>query len=389
MRKFFSAAAVFALFVSAAAGTTNTGAKVICEDGMCYLAEDAAAPSAVDAVSVKPSRLAHGYMKEREFLDFLSGGGSALPVDFSSMGPVLAVLAVLLGGLAMNLTPCVLPMVPVTLMIIGRSARRGAMYAAGMTMAYGSLGLAAAFGGVAFGVIQSSPWFNLSVSLVFLALSLALGGVMHIDFSRHRGVFASARGFGDAYAFLTGAVSAVLAGACVAPVLIAVLLFTADLYAKGDSFALALPFVMGLGMALPWPFAGAGMKVLPKPGAWMKWVNRIFAVIVFAFALWYARLSYIGFTASPVRSQEVENGAIAMTCDNFSLEGLKPPVFVDCWASWCKNCSAMDEVLSRSKVRERLRKFTFIKLQAEDMSKLLKLPGFENVKGLPAFAIFE
>ena len=49
----------------------------------------------------------------------------------------------------------------------------------------------------------------------------------------------------------------------------------------------------------------------------------------------------------------------------------------------------MDEVLSRSKVRERLRKFTFIKLQAEDMSKLLKLPGFENVKGLPAFAIFE
>ena len=67
------------------------------------------------------------------------------------------------------------------------------------------------------------------------------------------------------FAFFMGMVSAVLAGACVAPILIAVLLLTAKLHAEGHVLALALPFVLGLGMGLPWPFAGAGLQVLPKP----------------------------------------------------------------------------------------------------------------------------
>ena len=78
-----------------------------------------------------------------------------------------------------------------------------------------------------------------------------------------------------------------------------------------------------------------------------------------------------------------------MTCDDFSLEGLKRPVLVDCWASWCKNCAAMDAVLERPKVAVALRNYTLVKLQAEDISKLKKIPGFESVKGLPAFAVFE
>ena len=63
-----------------------------------------------------------------------------------------------------------------------------------------------------------------------------------------------------------GGVAALLAGACVAPVVIQVVLFASDLYAGGTQVALALPFPLGLGMALPWPLAGAGMAALPKPG---------------------------------------------------------------------------------------------------------------------------
>jgi thiol:disulfide interchange protein len=391
MRKFFYAV-VFSMCAFIALGDTNSNLKVVCEGEMCYLVEeDKPAMAGAGLTSdIKPSRIAHGYMEERAFLDFLSGAGnSSASFDFSSMGIALSILAVLLGGLAMNLTPCVLPMIPVNLMIIGKSARRAAVYGLGMMLAYGLLGLAAALGGLAFGVIQSSPWFNLAVAVVFLVLSISLGGGLRIDFSKHRTAFVSAKGAGDVYAFLMGAVSAALAGACVAPVLIAVLLFTADLYAKGNLFALALPFVMGLGMALPWPIAGAGMKILPKPGAWMKWVNRIFALIIFAFALFYARLSYMGFAKPSSSPASGESDALYMTCDNFSLEGLKRPVLVDCWASWCKNCSAMDAVLSRPKVSQELRKFTFIKLQAEDISKLIKMPGFTMIKGLPAFVVFE
>lgn len=375
------------LAVTLLAPSVDAKPEVVCKDGMCYLVEDEAVSANAVSVPASSVRLAQGYMGEDEFLRFLSGADSGGGMNFQNMGFALLVLAVLLGGLMMNLTPCVLPMIPVNLMIIGKSARRGAFYGLGIALTYGALGLAAAFGSLAFGAIQGSAWFNLGVAAVFFVLALALGGLFHIDFSGRRSAASGLRGLGDFYAFFMGSLSAVLAGACVAPVLIAVLLLTADFYAKGNASALALPFVMGLGMALPWPAAGAGMKVLPKPGSWMKWVNRFFALVVLAFALWYARLAYIGFFPAPERS--AVPGVAAMTCDDFSLEGLKRPVLVDCWASWCKNCAAMDAVLERPKVAAALRNYTLVKLQAEDISKLKKIPGFESVKGLPAFAVFE
>ena len=68
----------------------------------------------------------------------------------------------------------------------------------------------------------------------------------------------------------------------------------------------------------------------------------------------------------------------------------KKPVFVDCWATWCKNCSMMEKTtFVDPEVVSELKRYTAIRLQAEDISELRKLPGFEAVKGLPAFAIFD
>ena len=75
-------------------------------------------------------------------------------------------------------------------------------------------------------------------------------------------------------AFGMGSIAALLAGACVAPVVIQVVLFSSSLYAAGTTAALALPFLLGLGMALPWPVAGAGISAMPKPGAWMVHVKH-------------------------------------------------------------------------------------------------------------------
>ena len=200
----------------------------------------------------------------------------------------------------MNLTPCVLPMIPINLMIIGRSATRGTMYGLGIAIAYGVLGILAAIGGMAFGEIQGSPWFNAAISIIFVLMSLALLDVFFIDFSKGRTKAASMRNnmMPNFFAFFMGAVSALLAGACVAPILVVMLFITADLFAKGNQTALLLPFVLGIGMALPWPFAGAGLQVLPKPGAWMTKVNKIFGVIVLGFAVWYAYLAWQGFSRS-------------------------------------------------------------------------------------------
>ena len=67
----------------------------------------------------------------------------------------------------------------------------------------------------------------------------------------------------------------------------------------------------------------------------------------------------------------------------------KRPLLVDFGASWCKNCAAMERVLKEDKVRKALEAFTVIRVQAEDMSELRKVKGFERVKGLPAFAVYE
>ena len=383
------------------------GKKYECRDGMCYLVEDDATTNFVDkGIAIRESgqsgemgrmRIAQGYMRAEEFIAFLEGK----EVDsLVGRGLWVALLLVLLGGLAMNLTPCVLPMVPINLMIIGRSAKRGLAYGLGIALAYGLLGVAAALGGLSFGAIQGSPWFNAVVAVVFVGLALALFDVWFLDLSKRRGAFAPRTERGWGFAFFMGAMSAVLAGACVAPVLISVLLLTTDLVARGNRLAVLLPFVMGVGMALPWPFAGAGMKVLPKPGAWMKWVNRVFGVVVLGFAAWYGWLAWQGFVRSiesvgtmgsveSVGTSETRSTDAIPSSFVSRLASSPRPVLVDCWATWCKNCAAMDKVMEEPEVQEELKPFAVIRLQAEDISELRKLKGFESIRGLPAFVIFE
>ena len=363
------------------------GVKYICtDDGMCMPYDESAATGAAEAELPARGdvRLAQGYMDADAFVAFLKGEEPSAGA-LAGKGTWIVLLLVLLGGLAMNLTPCVLPMVPINLMVIGKSAARGVWYGAGIAVAYGALGVVASVGGMAFGEIQSSAWFNGIVAAVFVVLALALFDVFFIDLSKYRKVDGAAERRAKApllFAFSMGALSAVLAGACVAPILISVLLLTADLFAKGNWFALGLPFVMGVGMALPWPFAGAGMQVLPKPGAWMKKVNKAFGAVVLCFAAWYAYLAFAGATAEP------SAGAVDATPKTFekALEQAKRPVLVDCWASWCKNCAAMERgTLRDAKVVEALKDFTVIRLQAEDIRELKSLKGFEGVLGLPAF----
>ena len=350
-----------------------------------------AAAQATNAVVEAAARIAHGYMPPERFLAFLDGveQSSLLPASFW-----LLPFALLLAGLAMNLTPCVLPMVPVNLIVVGKSWRRGLLYGLGMALAYGALGVAAAVGGLAFGAIQGNPWFNAAVAAVFAVLSLALFGAFSIDFSRYRPARQGndeARRASPLFPLLMGALSAVLAGACVAPVLVSALLLTADLYAGGNVLALGLPFLIGVGMALPWPFLGAGLKVLPKPGAWMKSVNRVFAAVVLAFAAWYGVLAFRGFAGDDAAPGDLD-GAVDATPATVAarLAEAKRPVLVDCWATWCKNCAAMERgTLADPAVRKALERFTVIRLQAEDIGELVRQPGFGGVSGLPAYLVFE
>src|SRR6516165_12161995 len=177
-----------------------------------------------------------------------------------------------------------------------------------MALVYGILGVVVILTAGSFGTINASPWFNLAIAGIFVALGLAMFDVIMIDFSRWSARFTPGVNTGTfVMAFAMGAVAALLAGACVAPVVIQVVLFSSNLYATGTKIALALPFCLGVGVAIPWPIAGAGLAALPKPGKWMIVVKQAFGVFILATAAYYAYQSYEIFSSRWVDASAVSS----------------------------------------------------------------------------------
>ena len=409
---------VLSLFFVAVLGCLSAYARPVCVGEMCYPSEQAALAAGVSREAIEKAlredhsvegapvvefapkkasgevRLAMGYMKPEAMTAFLRNQPSGADA-LENHALIVVLLLILAGGLLANLTPCVLPLVPVNLVLVGRGWGRGAAYGLGIAIAYGMLGVAAAFGGMAFGTIQSSPWFSLLVAIVFTVLGLAMSEVFFIDFTKYRsrvtGGGNKIRGLGGV--FLLGVGAAVLAGACVEPILLATLVLTAKWCAAGKTWAVVLPFILGVGMGLPWPFAAAGLSVLPKPGAWMRWVNRIFALVLFGMAVWYGRLAWTGFRGPAAETAADHLAATPETWEAVfaGAQAKGRPVFVDVWASWCKNCLAMERTTFRApEVVRALAPFTVVRLQAEDPAAFQKLKDFAGlgIKGFPAFVIF-
>lgn len=348
-----------------------------------------------------------GYANTRAFLDFLDtaaepGAAVALTTARSWWWLILVVLG---GGLLLNLTPCVLPLIPINIAIIGAGARAGsrsrgmalgASYGLGIASVYGALGLVVVLGlSTAFGVINATAWFNGLIAALFVVLALAMFDIIQIDFSTYQsklGVRGGGRGRFLA-ALGMGAVSALLAGACVAPVVIYTILQAQDLYSQGNMFALALPFGLGVGMALPWPFLGAGLSLLPKPGKWMTRVKQAFGVSILLFAVYYGHLAYT-LAAPAALTDAEEDGVWVRSLERGLRQALDEdrPVLIDFWATWCKNCLVMDRtVLRDEEVLFRLEDHVKIKYQAEALSEspVKDVVAYFEVLGLPTFIVME
>lgn len=354
-----------------------------------------------------------GYLGTDDFMTFIRNAEAGVVEQgwFEGRGPVAILLLVLLGGLALNLTPCVLPMIPINLAIIGAGAQAGSRrrgfllgltYGGAMAFVYGVLGVVVVLTASTFGTINASPWFNLGIAVLFVALALAMFDVFEIDFSRFSSSVGAGAGRGTfTLAFTMGTVAALLAGACVAPVVIQVVLFASNLYATGTTIALALPFFLGIGMAIPWPLAGAGLSSLPKPGPWMVRVKQAFGVIILGTAVYYGYLAYGLFANRWVDATEVSSsveeklkaGWHASLAEGLAVaEREGKPVLIDLWATWCKNCLTMDKTtLANPEVTEALSGYVKIKFQAEqpDESPAAEVMKRFKAVGLPAYAILK
>ncbi len=195
----------------------------------------------------RTSAVGVGHMKRDEFLAFLDredNGSTGAADRLAQRGWPIMLLLIFLGGLALNLTPCVLPLIPINLAIIGAGAQAqsrgrglalGGVYGLGMALAYGGLGLIVVLTGAKFGALNASPWFNAGIAAVFILLALAMFDIITIDFTRFNPVAGrSLQGQKGrmGLAFGLGILAALLRGACVAPVVISVLLLAAGFMAK-------------------------------------------------------------------------------------------------------------------------------------------------------------
>jgi thioredoxin:protein disulfide reductase len=353
-----------------------------------------------------------GYQGVSDFLRFIHNAENGIKERglFEGRGPFAILMLVFLGGLALNLTPCVLPMIPINLAIIGAGTQAGSrgrgfllggVYGAAMAVVYGVLGVAVIVTAGTFGTINASPWFNLAIAVLFVALALAMFDVITIDFSKYSGGirFADSRRGSLALAFAMGAIAALLAGACVAPVVIEVVLFASNLYAKGTAIALALPFLLGVGMAMPWPVAGAGLAALPKPGAWMVRVKQVFGVLILITAAYYGYEAFTLFSNRWVDASAVTSSVSEKIKEGWHsslAEGLatakrdRKPVLIDLWATWCKNCLTMDKTtFADAQVRSALDGYVKIKFQSEDPDRQPAKGVMQrfNAVGLPTYVI--
>lgn len=306
-----------------------------------------------------------GYVDTPTLLDFLRQhlDASAPPPPAPAAAPkslLWALPSLFLAGVLLNLTPCTLPLIPVTLIIlgVGRSAhvtrrRRilvGLAYALGILVAYAALALLSSSAGALLGAYAASPWFNFAAAALLLLLALRPP-----DLARFRPRPAAAPQNNAptaapfrpvAIAFLYGLLTAALASACTAPALLAALAWSAQLAADGARVqALLLPMAIGLGLAAPWPFLAAGLSILPAPGAWMNRLAKLFTLLVLLLAAYYAFLGIRLLLPASAPAPDAATYDISLDSEiarlDADLADRAAPALLLFSASWCKNCHAL------------------------------------------------
>ena len=304
--------------------------------------------------------------------------------------PVVLLGSFFILGLAMALTPCVLPMLPIMSSVIFgsknerhrnvsklRSSMLALSYVLGMAIMYSVAGMITAALGANIQVWLQNPWVLGAFALLLLALAASLFGfyelrlpqALHNKIDRIAG---KQEGGSVVGAFMLGAISTLIASPCVTAPLAGVLAFIA----QTGSIPLGgiLLFVMALGMGLPLMLFAIGARgLLPKAGAWMTIVQRIFGVLLIGLAVWVA--SPI-FTSSKTSSNEtmhqLESGLVFQrVATSAQLEAVliqakqkRQPVLLDFYADWCVTCKEM-ELLTFSDEKVKAALSTYLLIQVD------------------------
>jgi thioredoxin:protein disulfide reductase len=333
-------------------------------------------------------------------------GGDRLSKTFATSGLPLTLLLLFIGGLALNLTPCVLPVVPITLGFFamqsdGRRSRRfalSAMYVLGLVVMYSALGVMAAIGGQMFGAWLQQPAVLVGFALLMLVLASSMFGAFEIQPPRWIANRSQGRA-GLLGAATMGLFVGIVAAPCVGPVVISLLTLVAAIgkpVVGGVMFA-ALAFGLGF------PYL-ALLNVLPKPGEWMVQVKKAMGFVLVAMAFYFLRpltgddvfrwgvvLSLLVgaiflFASRGTAGRAMRLAAasilmiagVAFAIPRGSVDGVvwdkyegsavtaaaaeKRPVVIDFYADWCLPCKELDQkTFSDPRVKAEMNRFARLK----------------------------
>ncbi|MDQ3282754.1 MAG: thioredoxin family protein [Acidobacteriota bacterium] len=363
-------------------------------------------------------------------------GNDRLAQTFASRGLPLTLVLLFIGGLALNLTPCVFPLIPITLGFFamqsdGRRSRRFAlssMYVLGIVITYSTLGVLAALGGKLFGAWLQLPVVLIGFALLMLVLATSMFGAFDIQPPRWIANQSQGRA-GLAGALSMGLVIGIVAAPCVGPVVISLITLVAQL---GDPVLGGVMFA-ALAFGLGFPYL-ALLNALPRPGEWMVTVKKGMGFVLIAMAFYFVRplIGDVAFRAGVAIALLVGAafllisrakgaralrlavgvlllaGGVAFAIPQKHREGAEwgrydanalaaaktsgKPVVIDFYADWCMPCKELDEkTFTDPRVIAQLERFTRVKadLTAAEDAKTKALTKEYGILGVPTLVFID
>ncbi len=359
-------------------------------------------------------------------------------------GMVYAFIFIFLGGLALNLTPCVYPLIPITISYFGGQAEgtrgglvlRAIVYVLGMSVTYSILGVAAALTGGILGAALQNPLVLIFIALVLVVLALSMFGLYEIRVPQSLALIGGKSRSGYFGTLFMGLTVGLIAAPCIGPFVLGLLTYVGDI---GDPvLGFWMFFVLAMGLGTPFLFLGifsGAMNKLPRSGAWMVWVRNLFGFILIGMAVYFLEplfgnetvyfvllglVSVTGgvymcwldknagqkgfmiarnvvgvalialgiFLAWPAESEAGEG----IPWQPYSEQALQQataqgkPVMIDFYADWCLPCKELDKfTFTDAQVIERAKNFVTLKADLttfdSDVTQLLREKY--NIKGVP------
>lgn len=257
---------------------------------------------------------------------------------------LLAFLSVFVAGILTSFTPCIFPMLPITISILGYHAdknsrfknfSRSLAYVLGIALTYSTLGVIAALTGSLFGSMLTNKYVLVGLVILFFAMALSMWGAYEIQapaFIRNRLGTGKSQGLGGA--FLMGLVAGVVASPCVGPVLVSILTYVSTTKNAVLGFSLLFTFAMGLGLIfIVIGLFSSALKLLPKSGIWMETIKFVLGAGMWGAALYYSQFIFgdrwwVALTAISFVGLSIWKGAFNFKNKKFVLRSFLLAIFV-------------------------------------------------------------